>query len=92
MAGQGFYFPKLPPLEPKDVGILQRDGQYAKKYHNYNAKDAFISDPQLYERKAIQKYDGYTFVIPPAEQSAQGSRTKVVTEYHDMDLRADTDY
>jgi hypothetical protein len=26
MAGQGFYFPKLPSIETKDVGVLQRDG------------------------------------------------------------------
>lgn len=39
MAGQGFYFPKLPKIETKDWGILQRDGQTPKKQRNYNALD-----------------------------------------------------
>lgn len=67
MPGQGFFFPKLPKLETKDVGILQRDGQELKKQRNYSPRDSFLGDTKDYEKKALAKYDGYTYVVPANE-------------------------
>ena len=40
----------------------------------YDYKDQFNSDPREYAKKAINKYSGYTFVLPP-ETEGGGPRT-----------------
>ena len=64
MEGQGYYFPKLPPANPENVGILQADGKLIKKELTYSVKDQFECDLEDYIQKAKEKYQGYKFKLP----------------------------
>lgn len=43
MKGKGVFFPRIPAVKVSDVGILQRDGQIAKK-ETFDLKDEFKSN------------------------------------------------
>lgn len=78
MKGQGFYFPKLPEISMGDMNLLLKD---ASRVHNtsFNVND-FDHDPKDYIKKAMKKYAGHTFVIPPGAEGGPVKEAYIPTE------------
>lgn len=78
MKGQGFYFPKIPEIAMSDLNTLMKD---TSRMHNtsFNVND-FEHDPKVYIQKALKKYAGSTFVIPPGPEGGQIQEVYIPTE------------
>jgi DHHC palmitoyltransferase len=66
MKGQGFYYPKIPEISMSDLNIMLKDTSRA---HNtsFNVNE-FDHDPKEYIKKAMKKYGGRVFTIPPGPE------------------------
>jgi len=69
MKGQGFFYPRIPDVASTDINTLMKDSKKLvmnSTSQAYSSND-FESDPKAYIKKAISKYSGNTFVVPPQD-------------------------